>query len=67
MFLSAITIMEVEIGICTFFHVPDRRPERDAMIAATALVHGLIIVTRNIADFARMGVPLLNPWLPAAQ
>jgi predicted nucleic acid-binding protein len=32
------------------------------MIAATALVHRMTIVTRNIADFAATGVPLLNPW-----
>lgn len=47
---------------CAALHVPDRRPERDAMIAATALVHGLTVVTRNIADFAATGVSLLNPW-----
>ena len=52
---------------CAALHVPNPRPERDAMIAATALVHGLTVVTGNTADFARMGVPLLNPWLPAAQ
>jgi toxin FitB len=44
-------------------HVPDPRPERDALIAATALVHGMTVVTRNVADFAPMGVALLNPWL----
>lgn len=43
-------------------HVPDPRPERDAFIAATALVHGLTVVTRNTRDFAATGVPLLNPW-----
>ena len=43
-------------------HVPDPRPIRDAFIAATALVHGLTVVTRNESDFAPMGVPLLNPW-----
>lgn len=32
------------------------------MIAATAIVHGLTVVTRNVADFAPMGVPVLNPW-----
>ncbi len=44
--------------------VPDPRPERDGLIAATALVHGMTVVTRNVADFASMGVPLLNPWNP---
>lgn len=43
-------------------HVPDTRPERDALIAATALVHRLQVVTRNVADFAPMGVKPLNPW-----
>ncbi len=36
---------------CAKLHVPDSRAERDALIAATALVHGMTIVTRNVADF----------------
>ncbi|SCX35852.1 putative ribonuclease FitB [Agrobacterium rosae] len=100
--LSAITILELEIGIlslerkdpqqgkvlrtwfdllvlpefndrvfpvdatvaqrCARLHVPDPRAERDALIAATALVHGMTVVTRNLADFQATGVPLLNPW-----
>jgi len=47
---------------CAQLHVPDRRPERDALIAATALVHRLKLVTRNVADFEPMGVDLINPW-----
>jgi predicted nucleic acid-binding protein len=43
-------------------HGPDPRAERDALIAATALVHGMTIVTRNTADFVATGVALLNPW-----
>jgi predicted nucleic acid-binding protein len=39
----------------------------DALIAATAHVHQLIVVTRNTADFTEFGVPLLNPFLPTAQ
>ncbi len=46
---------------CAQLHVPDPRPELDALIAATALVHGLQVVTRNVADFRPMGVKLLNP------
>lgn len=44
-------------------HVPDPRPVRDGLIAATALVHGMTVVTRNVADFEPTGVPTLNPWL----
>jgi toxin FitB len=47
---------------CATLHVPDPRPVHDALIAATALVHGLTVVTRNIADFAPIGVALLDPW-----
>ena len=47
---------------CARLHVPDPRAERDALIAATALVHRLKVVTRNVADFQPMGVELLNPW-----
>ncbi|GAA5158706.1 type II toxin-antitoxin system VapC family toxin [Ornithinimicrobium tianjinense] len=102
LYLSAITVLEVELGIArlgrrdavqaerlqTWFeddllavfggrvlpvdvpvarraarlHVPDPRPERDALIAATAVVHSLTVVTRNTADFEPMGVALINPW-----
>ncbi|MGO1080059.1 type II toxin-antitoxin system VapC family toxin [Inquilinus sp. CA228] len=104
LFLSAITIEEIEIGVMlaerrdprqgatlrawlenqvlTSFadrilpvdvtvarrsaaiHVPDPRPIRDGLIAATALVHGLTVATRNTADFDPAGVPTFNPWLP---
>jgi toxin FitB len=47
---------------CARLHVPDPRAERDALIAATALVHGMTVVTRNVPDFAATGVALLNPW-----
>ena len=47
---------------CARLHVPDPRAERDALIAATAMVHGLTVVTRNVADFEPTGVALLNPW-----
>ena len=43
-------------------HVSDPRPMRDALIAATALVHGLTVVTRDVGDFAPTGVAVLDPW-----
>ena len=51
---------------CARLHIPDRRADRDALIAATAMVHGLTVVTRNVADFDRIGVALLNPWVEQA-
>ncbi|MEM7226257.1 MAG: type II toxin-antitoxin system VapC family toxin [Pseudomonadota bacterium] len=102
LFLSVITILELELGVrlvehrdprqgavlrpwlerqvlpafaerilvvdtavaqhCAGLHVPDPRNERDALIAATAAVHSMTVATRNIADFAPMGVETLNPW-----
>lgn len=50
---------------CAGLHVPDQAPERDALIAATALVHGMTLVTRNVRDFDGTGVRLINPWEPA--
>ncbi|ABM57789.1 type II toxin-antitoxin system VapC family toxin [Verminephrobacter eiseniae] len=47
---------------CARLHVPDKRGERDALIAATALVHGMTVVTRNVGDFRFTGVIVLNPW-----
>lgn len=47
---------------CASLHVPDRRSDRDALIAATALVHGMTVVTRNVDDFRPTGVAILNPW-----
>lgn len=44
-------------------HVPDPRPVRDGLIAATALVHGMTVVTRNVGDFEPTGVRVLNPWV----
>ncbi|KPZ21648.1 MULTISPECIES: type II toxin-antitoxin system VapC family toxin [Pseudomonas syringae group] len=48
---------------CAQLHVPDPRSECDALIAATALVHGMTVVTRNTADFKSSGAALLNPWI----
>jgi predicted nucleic acid-binding protein len=58
-------ILPVDVAVaqrCARIHVPTPRAERDALIAATALVHKLRVVTRNVRDFAPMGVDLLNPW-----
>ena len=102
LFLSAITIMELETGVllierrdpiqgailrswldthvlpafkdrilpvdtavaqcCAKLHVPDPRSDRDALIAATAFVHGMTVVTRNVDDFVATKVDILNPW-----
>ena len=47
---------------CAALHIPDPRPIQDAFIAATALVHGMQVVTRNIRDYALMGVEPFSPW-----
>jgi hypothetical protein len=63
-------VLTVDVAVarrCAALHVPDPRPERDALIAATALVHGMTLVTRNVGDFEGAGVPLLNPWAPGDQ
>jgi predicted nucleic acid-binding protein len=102
MFISAITVQELEIGVLlaerrdpaqgailrrwletqvlpTFadrilpvdtpiarrsaaLHVPDPRPVSDSLIAATALVHGMPVVTRNVPDFIPTGVEIIDPW-----
>ena len=47
---------------CAGLHVPALQSDRDALIAATALVHGMTVVTRNVADFGTTGVRLIDPW-----
>ena len=47
---------------CARLHAPDPKPMRDSLIAATALVHGMIVATRNVKDFEPTGVEVLNPW-----
>ncbi len=42
--------------------VPDPKSYRDVLIAATAMVHGMTVVTRNVSDFKLTGVPILNPF-----
>jgi len=58
-------ILGVDVAIaqrCAALHVPDPMDQCDALIAATALVHGMTVVTRNVAHFERTGVDLVNPW-----
>ena len=58
-------ILPVDVAVaqrCAKLHVPDPRADRDSLIAATALVHSMTIVTRNVADFKLTGVEILNPW-----
>ena len=58
-------ILQVDIAVaqcCARLHVPDPRSDRDALLAATALVHGMTVVTRNADDFSSSGVEILNPW-----
>lgn len=59
-----VAIDEVVATECARLHVPDKSPERDALIAATALVHNMTIATRNVRDFEGMGVKIHNPWAP---
>lgn len=62
-FAGRILPVSVEIALrAAHLHIPDPRPERDAFIAATADVHGLIVATRNLKDFQPTGVATLNPW-----
>jgi predicted nucleic acid-binding protein len=102
MFLSAITVLEIELGTlrmerrdasqgailrawmethvlpafagrilpvdtpvalrCAALQAPNPRSYRDSLIAATALVHGMTVVTRNVSDFEPTGAAILNPW-----
>jgi predicted nucleic acid-binding protein len=102
LFLSAVTILELEIGVllaerkdptqgavlrtwlnshvlvafegriipvdatiaqrCAKLHIPNPPPLRDSIIAATALVHGMTVVTRNVQDFSKSGINIINPW-----
>lgn len=60
--LGRILPIDVDVTLqCARLHVPDPLPERDALIAAAALVHKLTVVTRNVNDFLPTGVQLLNP------
>ncbi|MCY3769023.1 MAG: type II toxin-antitoxin system VapC family toxin [Gammaproteobacteria bacterium] len=59
-------VIPVDIPVarrCARLHVPDPLSERDAIIAATAVVHGMTVVTRNVSDFSASGVSAINPWV----
>ncbi|QRG10142.1 type II toxin-antitoxin system VapC family toxin [Xanthobacter autotrophicus] len=61
-------VLDVDVPVarcCAGLHVPNRKSEGDALIAATAIVHGLAVVTRNVRDFEGCGVPLIDPWIAA--
>lgn len=62
-FASRILPVDLPVArMCATLQVPDPCSYRDSLIAATALVHKMTVVTRNTADFEATGVPLLNPW-----
>lgn len=62
-FADRILVVDTDVARrCAHLHVPNPRPYRDSLIAATALVHNMIVATRNRADFEPMVVPVLNPW-----
>ncbi|TAK59678.1 MAG: type II toxin-antitoxin system VapC family toxin [Methylobacter sp.] len=62
-FSERILVIDTAVALCCAkLHVPDPRSDRDAIIAATALVHGMTVVTRNTNDFKQTGVEILNPW-----
>jgi predicted nucleic acid-binding protein len=62
-FRDRILLFDATIALRTgALPTPHKRPSSDAMIAGTALHHGLTVVTRNVADFEPLGVPCLNPW-----
>lgn len=62
-FAERILPIDVQVArSCAKLHVPDRRSERDALIAATAITHGMTVITRNLQDFDATGVSCINPW-----
>ena len=62
-FKGRILPVDTDISIhCAALHVPDPLPFRDSFIAATALAYDMTVITRNVRDFAPLGVTVLNPW-----
>jgi predicted nucleic acid-binding protein len=63
-FAGRIVPVDIDVALrCAELHVPNPRSDRDALITATAFVHGLTVVTRDTKDFQPTGVKVLNPWL----
>jgi predicted nucleic acid-binding protein len=64
-FADRILPIDTQVALrCAALHVPNPQSDRDALIAATALVHGMTVATRNTSDFFATGVSLLDPWQP---
>ncbi len=62
-FSDRILVVDTAVAqCCAKLHIPDPRSDRDAILAATALVHGMKMVTRNVKDFTPTGIEILNPW-----
>lgn len=62
-FADRILVVDTTVALCCGkLHIPDPRSDRDALIAATAIVHQMTVVTRNVDDFHPMGVQIINPW-----
>ncbi len=62
-FSNRILVVDTAIAQrCAKLHVPNPRSDRDAFIAATAMVHDMTIVTRNVDDFSPTNVDIINPW-----
>ena len=63
-FANRILPVDTAVAQCSAqLHVPDPRSVRHCLIAATALVHRMTVVTCNVADFESCGVALMNPWV----
>ena len=62
-FEGRILVVDTTVALCCGnLHVQDPQSDRDALLAATAIVHDMTVVTRNVADFKPTGVQILNPW-----
>lgn len=62
-FTSRILVIDTAVAQrSAALHVPNPQSDRDALIAATALIHSLIVATRNVDHFQPTGVAVVNPW-----